>query len=114
MLGAHFKSPSRRHCLSAWGTPLILQHRENCGGLFKANGRDETSSVGRRPLRRCYVVIYNWLSVAASAFDVAPWGLQTIDSRVGGNGSGATGHGPPVFARPSDNRRLEPRGGQRI
>jgi hypothetical protein len=39
----------------------------------------------------------NWISVAASAFDVAPWGSQTIDSRVGGNGSGATGHGPPFL-----------------
>jgi hypothetical protein len=38
-----------------------------------------------------------WLSVAASAFDVAPWGSQTIDSRVVGNGSGATGHGPPFL-----------------
>jgi hypothetical protein len=34
--------------------------------------------------------VADWLSVAASAFDVAPWGSQTIDSRVGGNGSGAT------------------------
>src|SRR5258707_6933059 len=41
--------------------------------------------------------VVNWLSVAASAFDVAPWGSQTIDSRVGGNGSGATGHGPPFL-----------------
>src|SRR5260370_23385607 len=41
--------------------------------------------------------LVNWLSVAASAFDVAPWGTQTIDSRVGGNGSGATGHGPPFL-----------------
>jgi hypothetical protein len=41
--------------------------------------------------------VANWLSVAASAFDVAPWGSQTIDSRVGGNGSGATGHGPPFL-----------------
>jgi hypothetical protein len=41
--------------------------------------------------------VVNWLSVAASAFDVAPWGSQTIDSRVSGNGSGATGHGPPFL-----------------
>jgi hypothetical protein len=41
--------------------------------------------------------VVNWLSVAASAFDVAPWGSQTIDSRVRGNGSGATGHGPPFL-----------------
>jgi hypothetical protein len=41
--------------------------------------------------------VVNWISVAASAFDVAPWGSQTIDSRVGGNGSGATGHGPPFL-----------------
>jgi hypothetical protein len=37
--------------------------------------------------------------VAASAFDVAPWGTQTIDSRIVGKGSGGTGgsggHGPP-------------------
>ena len=30
-------------------------------------------------------------------YDVAPWGSQTIDSRVVGNGSGATGHGPPFL-----------------
>jgi hypothetical protein len=41
--------------------------------------------------------VVHWLSVAASAFDVAPWGSQTIDSRVGGNGSGVTGHGPPFL-----------------
>jgi hypothetical protein len=41
--------------------------------------------------------VADWLSVAASAFDVAPWGSQTIDSRVGGNGSGATRHGPPFL-----------------
>ena len=40
----------------------------------------------------------NWLSVAASAFDVAPWGSQTIDSRVVKSGSGtSTGHGPPFL-----------------
>ena len=40
--------------------------------------------------------VVSWLSVAASAFDVAPWGSQTTDSRVLGNGSGASaGHGPP-------------------
>ena len=44
--------------------------------------------------------VVNWLSVAASAFDVAPWGSQTIDSRIGGNGSGATGHGPPFLQGP--------------
>ena len=39
--------------------------------------------------------VVNWLSVAASAFDVAPWGSQTIDSRIVGKGSGGTkGHGP--------------------
>jgi len=39
--------------------------------------------------------VVNWLSVAASAFDIAPWGSQTIDSRIVGKGSGATGgHGP--------------------
>ena len=42
--------------------------------------------------------VVNWLSVAASAFDVAPWGTQTIDSRVAGNGSGtSSGHGPPFL-----------------
>jgi hypothetical protein len=39
--------------------------------------------------------VVNWLSVAASAFDVAPWGSQTIDSRIVGKGSGTSnGHGP--------------------
>ena len=39
--------------------------------------------------------VVNWLSVAASAFDVVPWGSQTIDSRVVKGGSGASsGHGP--------------------
>ena len=42
--------------------------------------------------------VVNWLSVAASGFDVAPWGSQTIDSRVVAIGSGAsTGHGPPFL-----------------
>jgi hypothetical protein len=41
--------------------------------------------------------IVDWLSVAASAFDVVPWGSQTIDSRVVGNGFAATGHGPPFL-----------------
>jgi hypothetical protein len=42
--------------------------------------------------------VVNWLSVAASAFDVAPWGSQTIDSRIIGKGSGASkGHGPPFL-----------------
>jgi hypothetical protein len=42
--------------------------------------------------------IVNSLSVSASAFDVAPWGSQTINSRVVGNGSGASnGHGPPFL-----------------
>jgi len=40
----------------------------------------------------------DWLRVAASAFDVAPWGSQTINSRVVGNGSGApSGHVPPFL-----------------
>jgi hypothetical protein len=40
--------------------------------------------------------VVNWFSVAASAFDVAPWGSQTIDSRLVKSGSGtSTGHGPP-------------------
>jgi hypothetical protein len=39
--------------------------------------------------------VVRWLSVAASAFDVAPWGSQTIDSRIVGKGSGGSkGHGP--------------------
>jgi hypothetical protein len=42
--------------------------------------------------------IVNWLSVAASGFDVAPWGSQTINSRIVGNGSGvSSGHGPPFL-----------------
>jgi hypothetical protein len=42
--------------------------------------------------------VVNWLSVAASAFDVAPWGSQTIDSRIVGKGSGTSnGHGPPFL-----------------
>jgi hypothetical protein len=42
--------------------------------------------------------VVNWLSVAASAFDVAPWGSQTIDSRIVAKGSGASGgHGPPFL-----------------
>jgi len=42
--------------------------------------------------------VVNWLSVAASAFDVAPWGSQTIDSRVVRSGSGpSSGHGPPFL-----------------
>jgi hypothetical protein len=48
--------------------------------------------------------VVHWLSVAASAFDVAPWGTQTIDSRIVGKGSGGTGgsggsggHGPPFL-----------------
>src|SRR6266446_2313132 len=42
--------------------------------------------------------VVNWLGVAASAFDVVPWGSQTIDSRIVGKGSGATkSHGPPFL-----------------
>jgi len=48
--------------------------------------------------------VVRWLSVAASAFDVSPWGSQTIDSRIVGKGSGGTGgssgaggHGPPFL-----------------
>src|SRR6201993_1558587 len=42
--------------------------------------------------------VVSWLTVAASAFDVAPWGSQTIDSRIVGNGSSASrGHGPPFL-----------------
>jgi hypothetical protein len=45
--------------------------------------------------------VARWLSVAASAFDVAPWGTQTIDSRIVGKGSGGSGgsgsHGPPFL-----------------
>jgi len=52
--------------------------------------------VGHFQVGAAYHVV-NWLSVAASTFDVAPWGSQTIDSRVVGSGSGATGHGPPFL-----------------
>ena len=44
--------------------------------------------------------VARWVGVAVSAFDVAPWGTQTIDSRVFGNGNGAgasNGHGPPFL-----------------
>jgi hypothetical protein len=42
--------------------------------------------------------VVHWLSLAASAFDVAPWGSQTIDSRIVGKGSGTSnGHGPPFL-----------------
>jgi len=42
--------------------------------------------------------VVNWLRVAASAFDVTPWGSQTIDSRIVGQGSGTSnGHGPPFL-----------------
>jgi hypothetical protein len=42
--------------------------------------------------------VVEWLSVAASAFDIAPWGSQTIDSRVVKSGSGgSTGHGAPFL-----------------
>ena len=40
--------------------------------------------------------IVDWLGVAASGFDIAPWGSQTLDSRVAGNGAAASGgHGRP-------------------
>ena len=35
--------------------------------------------------------VTQWMGVAASAFDVAPWGTQTIDSRGNGNSKRATG-----------------------
>ena len=45
--------------------------------------------------------VVNWLSVAASAFDVAPWGSQTIDSRVvRGTVGPSNGHGPPFLQVP--------------
>jgi len=45
--------------------------------------------------------IVDWLKVAASGFDVAPWGSQTINSRVVKSGSGApSGHGPPFLQAP--------------
>lgn len=47
--------------------------------------------------------IVNSLSVSASAFDVTPWGSQTINSRVVGNGNGSgasNGHGPPFLQNP--------------
>lgn len=40
------------------------------------------------------------LTVAASAFDVAPWGTQTIDSRVAKGSGGSVGHGPPFLQNP--------------
>ena len=61
--------------------------------------------------------VVNCLSIAASAFDVAPWGSQRIDSRVVQSGSGpSSGHGtrPSVFARLQDNRWFESGRGQRI
>jgi hypothetical protein len=39
--------------------------------------------------------ILDWLGVAASGFDVAPWGTQTLNSRVVSNGGGAGGRGRP-------------------
>jgi len=39
--------------------------------------------------------VLDWLGVAVSGFDVAPWGSQTIDSRVAGKGAASSGgHGP--------------------
>jgi hypothetical protein len=45
--------------------------------------------------------VVKWLSVAASAFDVAPWGSQTIDSRIVRSAAGpSNGHGPPFSQVP--------------
>jgi len=38
--------------------------------------------------------IVDWLGVAASGFDIAPWGSQTLDGRVVGNGAGGPGAHP--------------------
>ena len=46
---------------------------------------------------------FDWLGAAVSAFDVAPWGTQTVYSRGmgGGNGGGPpSGHGPPFLGSP--------------
>jgi hypothetical protein len=45
--------------------------------------------------------VVNWLSVAASAFDAAPWGSQTIDSRVARSGSGPSSGRGPAFLQGS-------------
>lgn len=45
----------------------------------------------------------HWLSVTGLGYDIAPWGSQTIFSRVVGKngpapGTGNKGHGPPIFS----------------
>ena len=45
--------------------------------------------------------ILNWLGVAASGFDIAPWGSQTVHSRVIGKGAASNGHGPPFLNAPT-------------
>ena len=45
----------------------------------------------------------DWLTVDGLAYEIAPWGSQTIFSRVVGKngppaGAGNNGHGPPVFS----------------
>lgn len=52
--------------------------------------------LGHFQLGAAYHVV-SWLGVAASAFDVAPWGSQTIYSRVVGHGTGASGGHGRVF-----------------
>jgi hypothetical protein len=47
--------------------------------------------------------LIDWLTLNAVGYEVAPWGSQTIFSRVVGQngppaGTGRNGHGPPVFS----------------
>lgn len=47
--------------------------------------------------------VADWVAVNGLAYEIAPWGSQTIFSRVIGNGgppagAGNNGHGPPVFS----------------
>jgi hypothetical protein len=43
--------------------------------------------------------VVDFLSVSASAYDIAPWGTQTIFSRVVGKSGSPTGKGGPVFTQ---------------
>ena len=42
--------------------------------------------------------VVDWLSVSASAYDIAPWGTQTIFSRVVGKSGAPIGKGGPMFS----------------
>jgi hypothetical protein len=55
--------------------------------------------LGHFQLGALYTV-REWLTLAASGFDVAPWGTQTITSRVDHGATGSVGHGP-VFEQNS-------------